>query len=99
MALEVLELLGGLAECWFWFSLTGSCLVWVVTLGKVWLVDDHPHWAALIGIMLHVAVISAVVYFWKGTNSQGNVNSAEGKKTSASAVATPGALRMAGESA
>jgi hypothetical protein len=70
MALEVLELVSGLADFWFWFSLTGSCLAWVVTLGRVWLVDDHPHWAALVGLMLHVAVILAVVYFWSSGSGE-----------------------------
>jgi hypothetical protein len=69
-ALEILELLGGLAECWCWFALTGSCLVWVVTLGSVWLEDDHPHWAALIGIMLHVVVLVVVAVFFWGSDSE-----------------------------
>jgi hypothetical protein len=80
-ALEILQLLGGLAECWCWFSLTGSCLVWMVTFGSVWLEDDHPHWAALVGMMLHVAVLTAVVYFCSA-GSQGKVHQSSAGKDS-----------------
>ncbi|QIF01748.1 hypothetical protein [Roseimicrobium sp. ORNL1] len=78
-ALEILELLGGLAECWCWFALTGSCLVWLVTLGSVWLEDDSPHWAALVGLMLHAAVISVVVYFWGTGGEKGKVGGGQAK--------------------
>lgn len=71
MALGILELVSGIADFWLWFSLTGSCVVWVVTLGQVWLVDDHPHWAALVGIMLHIVVLVVVAaYFWNASEEE-----------------------------
>lgn len=66
MALELLEFVA-LAEFWFWFQFTGSCLVWVVTLGRTWLMDDHPRWALVVGLMLHVAALSAIICFWSGS--------------------------------
>ncbi|RBP40363.1 hypothetical protein DES53_10870 [Roseimicrobium gellanilyticum] len=85
MALEILELVGGLAECWGWFSLSGSCLVWVVTFGKVWLADDHPHWAGLFGIMLHVAVLVVVAVFFWGSGPEQKVNAGGDGKAAAPA--------------
>jgi type VI protein secretion system component VasK len=90
-ALEILELLGGLAECWVWFALTGSCVVWVVTLGQVWLEDDHPHWAALIGIMLHVVVLVVVAVFFWGSESEEKEKGKAGADKKAVAPAQEGA--------
>lgn len=77
MVLEILELAGGLAEFLFWFQLTGSCVVWVVTLGSVWIEDDHPWWAVLVGFMLHVAIIAVVLCFW-GSGSEEKEKGKEG---------------------
>jgi hypothetical protein len=85
MALEILELASGIAEIWFWFSLTGSCLMWMVTFGRVWMIDDHPHWAAFIGIMLHVAVIAAVVFFWGGSKGEEQKTATSTKQDSVAA--------------
>ena len=89
-ALEILELLGGLAECWLWFALTGSCAVWVVTFGQVWLEDDHPHLAAVIGIMLHVVVLVVVAVFFWGSEGE---EKGKGKAGGTQAKAVPQAAR------
>ncbi len=42
---------------WWWFGVTGSVLVFLVTFGQVWLMEDRPHLAGFIGLALHIAVI------------------------------------------
>ncbi len=61
--------IASIGDPWFWFLLTGSSLVWVVTLGKGWLMDHHPHWAAGVGLMLHLAVLALVVFLWSESSS------------------------------
>jgi hypothetical protein len=57
------------SDFWIWFQFTGSLLVWLVTFGQIWLMNDHEHWAGFVGLMLHVAVIGGVLYAQKTNDS------------------------------
>jgi len=49
---------------WNWLHYTGSVVVCVLTLGRVWLSDRHEVLAGLIGLALYAAIITwAIPYF------------------------------------
>jgi hypothetical protein len=41
---------------WTCFQYIGASLVWLVTFGRIWMLDEHENWAGVIGLVICIAL-------------------------------------------
>ena len=48
---------------WYWFKAVGSIVVFLLTFGRVNLMDKHEALAGVFGLIVHVVIIGLVIHW------------------------------------
>ncbi|HSI65046.1 MAG TPA: hypothetical protein VLE43_18110 [Candidatus Saccharimonadia bacterium] len=41
---------------WIALQYIGASVVWVITFGRVWMLDEHENWAGVLGLLIAIAL-------------------------------------------
>jgi hypothetical protein len=41
---------------WIGLQYVGASIVWLVTFGRVWMLDEHENWAGVLGLLVCIAL-------------------------------------------